>query len=162
MRGLQQAMFGSPAYRTIVQAVLEQDGGQIDAPAADTIVQLGCFGSEVYGKEATMTIRVLWNEKAMPPGKVADVELHFDDGPLEGLKLIGFACWDRRSGGSRNVTYPARQYVVNGERRSFALLRPNGSERGQQAQAALSALIVQAVGEAEVNWEAAQADPEEA
>ncbi len=26
--------------------------------------------------------------------------------------------------GSWNVTFPARQYAVNGERRSFALLRP--------------------------------------
>jgi len=30
----------------------------------------------------------------------------------------------RRSGTGRNVTFPARQYSVNGERRSFALLRP--------------------------------------
>ena len=46
-------------------------------------------------------------------------------GPLEGLKLIGFSIWERRGGGGgRNVTFPARQYSVNGERRSFALLRP--------------------------------------
>ena len=32
--------------------------------------------------------------------------------------------WERRSGAGRNVTFPARQYAVNGERRSFALLRP--------------------------------------
>jgi hypothetical protein len=43
--------------------------------------------------------------------------------PLTGLKLIGFGVWERRGGG-RNVTFPARQYSVNGERRSFALLRP--------------------------------------
>jgi hypothetical protein len=49
---------------------------------------------------------------------------HFTDGPLEGLKLIGFGIWERRFGGARNVTFPARQYAVNGERRSFALLRP--------------------------------------
>ena len=42
--------------------------------------------------------------------------------PLAGLKLIGFGVWERR--GVRNVTFPARQYSVNGERRSFALLRP--------------------------------------
>jgi hypothetical protein len=30
----------------------------------------------------------------------------------------------RRTGARRNVTFPARQYSVNGERRSFALLRP--------------------------------------
>src|SRR5437762_10002051 len=59
-----------------------------------------------------------------PPGKLADAELHFTDGPLDGLKLIGFAVWERRTGGGRNVTFPARTYSVNGERRSFALLRP--------------------------------------
>jgi hypothetical protein len=46
------------------------------------------------------------------------------EGPLEGLKLIGFSIWERRGGNGRNVTFPARQYSVNGERRSFALLRP--------------------------------------
>jgi hypothetical protein len=69
-----------------------------------------------------MTIKILPNEKGNPPGKLADAELHFTDGPLEGLKLIGFGIWERKSG--RNVTFPARQYSVNGERRSFALLRP--------------------------------------
>jgi hypothetical protein len=72
-----------------------------------------------------MTVRITPNDKGSPPGKLADAELHFTDGPLEGLKLIGFAVWERRGGGSgRNVTFPARQYSVNGERRSFALLRP--------------------------------------
>jgi hypothetical protein len=73
-----------------------------------------------------MTIKIVANERANPPGKLADVELHFDaaDGVLEGLKLIGFGVWERRRGGGRNLTFPARQYSVNGERRSFALVRP--------------------------------------
>ena len=73
-----------------------------------------------------MTIKITPNDKGNPPGKLADAELHFTDaeGPLEGLKLIGFAVWERRGGNGRNVTFPARQYSVNGERRSFALLRP--------------------------------------
>ena len=71
-----------------------------------------------------MTIKIVANGKGNPPGKLADAELHFDDGPLEGLKLIGFAIWERRGGPGRNVTFPARQYSVNGERRNFALLRP--------------------------------------
>jgi len=71
-----------------------------------------------------MTIKITPNDKGNPPGKLADAELHFTDGPLEGMKLIGFAIWERRGGGGRNVTFPARQYSVNGERRSFALLRP--------------------------------------
>jgi hypothetical protein len=72
-----------------------------------------------------MTIKITPNDKGNPPGKLADAELHFTEGPLEGLKLIGFSIWERRGGGpGRNVTFPARQYSVNGERRSFALLRP--------------------------------------
>jgi hypothetical protein len=72
-----------------------------------------------------MTVKITPNDKGNPPGKLADAELHFEDGVLEGLKLIGFSIWERRGGGAgRNVTFPARQYSVNGERRSFALLRP--------------------------------------
>ena len=64
------------------------------------------------------------NDKGNPPGKLGDAELHFSDGVLAGLKLIGFGIWERRTGAGRNVTFPARQYAINGERRSFALLRP--------------------------------------
>jgi hypothetical protein len=71
-----------------------------------------------------MVVKITPNDKGTPPGKLAEAELHFDDGHLNGLKLVGFAIWERRSGNGRNVTFPARQYSVNGERRSFALLRP--------------------------------------
>jgi hypothetical protein len=71
-----------------------------------------------------MVIRITPNDKGSPSGKLADAELHFDSGDLAGLKLVGFAVWERRSGTGRNVTFPARAYSVNGERRSFALLRP--------------------------------------
>ena len=71
-----------------------------------------------------MVVKIVPNDKGNPPGKLADAELHFTDGVLDGLKLIGFAIWERRSGAGRNVTFPSRQYTVNGERRSFALLRP--------------------------------------
>ena len=71
-----------------------------------------------------MTVKITPNDRGNPPGKLADAELHFAEGPLDGLKLIGFGIWERRSGSGRNVTFPARQYNVNGERRSFALLRP--------------------------------------
>ena len=73
---------------------------------------------------STMIVRITPNDKGNPPGKLADAELHFPDGPLAGLRLVGFAVWERRGGGGRNVTFPARNYSVNGERRSYALLRP--------------------------------------
>ena len=83
-------------------------------------------------KEQMMSVRILPNTTSNPPGKLADAEVVFeaDAGPLNGLKLIGFAVWERRAGG-RNVTFPARQYSVNGERRSFALLRPVADTNAQ-------------------------------
>jgi len=37
----------------------------------------------------SMTVKVMPNDKGNPPGKLADAELHFTAGPLEGLKLAG-------------------------------------------------------------------------
>ena len=73
---------------------------------------------------ANLTVKITPNDKGNPPGKLADAELHFTEGPLADLKLIGFGIWERRTGSGRNVTFPARTYSVNGERRSFSLLRP--------------------------------------
>ena len=78
-----------------------------------------------------MVVKIAPNDKNNPPGKLAEAEVHFTEGVLEGLKLIGFAVWERRTGNGRNVTFPARQYSVNGERRSFALLRPIGDTTAQ-------------------------------
>ena len=93
-----------------------------------------------------MTIKITPNDKGNPPGKLAEAELHFSDGPLEGLKLIGFSIWERRGGNGRNVTFPARSYVVNGDRRSFALLRPIVDST---AQTKLRDLILEAFQEYE-------------
>jgi hypothetical protein len=81
----------------------------------------------------TLTIKITPNDKGNPPGKLADAELHFGgESPLAGMKLIGFSIWERRGGNGRNVTFPARSYAVNGERRSFALLRPNVDTTAQE------------------------------
>jgi hypothetical protein len=92
-------------------------------------------------EECAVTIKITPNDKGNPPGKLAEAELHFHDGPLEGLKLIGFSIWERRGSSGRNVTFPARSYSVNGERRSFALLRPIVDSA---AQGKLRELILQA------------------
>ena len=81
----------------------------------------------------TLTVKITPNDAGNPPGKLADAELHFAGGPLEGMRLIGFAIWERKGGGGRNVTFPARQYSVNGERRSYALLRPSVDPAAQNA-----------------------------
>lgn len=71
-----------------------------------------------------MVVKIMPNDKGSPNGKLADAEVHFTEGDLQGLRLLGFAVWERRDGSGRNVTFPARTYSVNGERRSFSLLRP--------------------------------------
>lgn len=98
-----------------------------------------------------MQIKIITSENSYPSGKLADVELHFTEGPLVGLKLIGFAIWERRGGG-RNVTFPARQYSVNGERRSFSLLRP--ADLDPAATDGLRNAIEQAYREHEMQAEA--------
>ena len=106
-----------------------------------------------------MVVRILPSDSSTPVGKIADAEILFDDGVLNGLKLVGFAIWERRGGnGGRNVTFPARTYSVNGERRSFALLRP---VMDTTAQEPLRALILQALAEYEAQLAAAEPAPGE-
>ena len=93
-----------------------------------------------------MVVRIVPNEKSSPLGKLADAEVVFEEGVMGGLKLLGFAVWERRTGDGRNVTFPSRQYVVNGERRSYALLRPLGDGNAQNG---LRSLILQAYAEYE-------------
>src|ERR1700688_3047677 len=95
----------------------------------------------------TITVKITPNDRGNPAGKLADAELHFGgESPLAGLKLIGFSIWERRGGNGRNVTFPARSYAVNGERRSFALLRPIADTAAQNA---LRDLVLEAFAELE-------------
>ncbi len=103
----------------------------------------------------TITVKITPNDRGNPAGKLADAELHFGGAsPLAGLKLIGFSIWERRGGSGRNVTFPARSYAVNGERRSFALLRPIVDKTTQDA---MRDRILEAYAEHEAVAEAATA-----
>jgi len=93
-----------------------------------------------------MVVKIMPNDKGTPTGKLADAELHFTDGEMQGLRLLGFAVWERRTGAGRNVTFPARTYSVNGERRSFSLLRPAGDPSSQDK---VRDLVLQAYAEFE-------------
>jgi hypothetical protein len=100
-----------------------------------------------------MTIKITPNDEGNPPGKLAEAELHFTEGVLQGLKLIGFSIWERRGGSGRNVTFPARSYAINGERRSFALLRPIVDVTAQER---IRSLILEAFAEFEERAEGVQ------
>jgi hypothetical protein len=79
-----------------------------------------------------LNVKIMPNDKSAPNGKLADAELHFTEGEMAGMRLLGFAVWNQRNGPGRNVTFPARTYSVNGERRSFSLLRPVNDTPGGQ------------------------------
>lgn len=102
-----------------------------------------------------MVVKIMPNDKGTPSGKLADAELHFTDGDLAGLRLLGFMVWERRTGAGRVVTFPARTYSVNGERRSFALLRP---ATDQSRQDAVRDLVLQAYAEFEAQAAVASYD----
>ena len=74
-------------------------------------------------RRSPVSINIVLAGEGAPAGKLADAELLFHDGPLAGLRLTGFAIWSRKDGG-HHVTVPTRPYVANGEKKSFALLRP--------------------------------------
>jgi hypothetical protein len=76
---------------------------------------------------AILTVKITPNDRGNPPGKLADAELHFMGGELDGLRLIGFSIWERRGGHGQSVSFPGRQYRTGDERRTFALLRPIGN-----------------------------------
>ncbi|MGH9163825.1 MAG: hypothetical protein ACRD2X_28065 [Vicinamibacteraceae bacterium] len=100
-----------------------------------------------------VSVKIIPNEKGNPPGKLADAEVIFggEANPLRGLRLVGFAIWERRDGEGKNVTFPARQYSVNGERRNFALLRPADGER-PSAQEPIQDAILEAYSRFEAQF----------
>ena len=71
----------------------------------------------------TIIVKILKSDHHSAPAKLADAEVHFAGGELDGLKLVGFAVWKRRDGNGESVSFPSRQFTVHGERRSFSLLR---------------------------------------
>lgn len=59
-----------------------------------------------------------------PENLVCEAEVRFDseEGPLGGMKLVGFSLW-RGTEGQIHVTFPARAFGVGEERRYFDFLR---------------------------------------
>src|SRR6186997_1408298 len=117
----------SPLFAGVLRTRANQPLPSVSAPRQSWRTPMSKSTGEL------VSVKIIPNEQGTPAGKLADAEVVFeaDAGPLSGMKLIGFAVWERRDGG-RNVTFPARQYSVNGERRTFALLRPSTEDRSTQ------------------------------
>ena len=96
----------------------------------------------------TINIHIIRANGHSAPGKLADAEIHFTGGELDGLKLVGFAVWQSRDGEGQNVSFPARQFTVRGDRRSYSLLR---WIEARKAQAKLEAAVLDAYRRAHNN-----------
>ena len=70
-----------------------------------------------------ITVSILENDSLPGSPKLADAEVHFTSGELEGLTLSGFAVWRAKGDSGQNVTFSSRQFRVHGERRNFSMLR---------------------------------------
>ena len=57
-----------------------------------------------------------------PERLVTEAELHFEDGPLAGMRLVGFCLW-KSPEGEVYLTFPSRAFGAGSERRSSDCLR---------------------------------------
>jgi hypothetical protein len=55
----------------------------------------------------TVVVKITPNDRGTPSSKLADAELHFTGGELDGLKLIGFSVWERGVAAARASRFQA-------------------------------------------------------
>ena len=72
-----------------------------------------------------MRVHYVLNHGGTPAGKLADVEIHFEEGLLAGLKLVGCSVWRSKKGEAPTVLVPSRSYATAAGVRYYELLRPS-------------------------------------
>ncbi len=87
-----------------------------------------------------MRVHYVLNHGGTPESRLADVEIHFEEGLLSGLKLVGCSVWRSKKGEEPTVLVPSRSYATAGGVRYYELLRP--SEEGKSPE---DAAVKQAV-----------------
>jgi hypothetical protein len=70
-----------------------------------------------------MRVHYVLNHGGTPAGKLADVEIHFEEGLLSGLKLVGASVWRSKKGEGPTVLVPSRSYATASGVRYYELLR---------------------------------------
>jgi hypothetical protein len=70
-----------------------------------------------------MRVHYVLNHGGTPASKLADVEIHFEEGLLAGLKLVGCSVWKGKKGDAPTVLVPSRSYATAGGVRYYELLR---------------------------------------
>jgi hypothetical protein len=79
-----------------------------------------------------MRVHYVLNHGGTPESRLADVEIHFEEGLLSGLKLVGCSVWRSRKGEEPTVLVPSRSYATAGGVRYYELLR--SSEEGKSPE----------------------------
>ncbi len=79
-----------------------------------------------------MRVHYVLNHGGTPQSRLADVEIHFEEGLLSGLKLVGCSVWRSRKGEAISVLVPSRSYATPEGVRYYELLRPSG-QNGKSA-----------------------------
>jgi len=78
-------------------------------------------------------MRVQFVQRENGPERLAcEAEVVFGEGPLEGLKLVGFSIW-KSPEGEHFVTFPSRAFGVASERRFFDYVREVNPDAGRGA-----------------------------
>jgi hypothetical protein len=82
-----------------------------------------------------MRVHYVLNHGGVPAAKLADVEIHFEEGVLAGLKLVGASVWRSKKGEAPTVLVPSRSYATAAGVRYYELLRPSwdGAAQGTGA-----------------------------
>jgi hypothetical protein len=77
-----------------------------------------------------MRVHYVLNHGGTPQSKLADVEIHFEEGLLAGLKLVGCSVWRSKKGEAPTVLVPSRSYATAGGVRYYELMRPSDDGTG--------------------------------
>ena len=77
-----------------------------------------------------MRVHYVLNHGGTPQSKLADVEIHFEEGLLAGLVLVGCSVWRSKKGEDPTVLVPSRSYATAAGVRYYELLRaPNSDDK---------------------------------
>ncbi|MCL5884101.1 MAG: hypothetical protein M1377_01910 [Deltaproteobacteria bacterium] len=87
-----------------------------------------------------MRVHYVLNHGGVPESRLADVEIHFEEGLLSGLKLVGCSVWRSKKGEGITVLVPSRSYASMGGVRYYELLRPSGEGANPEDPAGRNAL----------------------
>jgi hypothetical protein len=79
-----------------------------------------------------MRVHYVLNHGGSPQSKLADVEIHFEEGLLAGLKLVGCSVWRSKKGDEPTVLVPSRSYATAGGVRYYELMREANDNAGAE------------------------------